>query len=60
MPDSLVSPRLGEAQVVLALPDSPEVVMISSDDEPMEEPEDHLLTEDDLEEDLDLGEQQVG
>jgi len=38
------------------LPVSPEVVVISSDDEPMEDLEDHLEMEDDPEEDLESGE----
>jgi len=45
--------------VVVHLPESPEVLMISSNDEPMEEPEDHLPVEDDPKEGLDLGVQQV-
>ena len=38
---------LGEAQVVVVLPDSPEVVMISSGDVGIEEPEDYLPIEND-------------
>jgi len=59
MPDSPVPSGLGEAQVVVDLPDLLEVVMISLDDEPIEEHKDHLSAEDDPEEDLDLKEQQV-
>ena len=57
MPDSPVLVGMGEAQLVVDLPDSPAVVMISSDDKPTEELEDHLPAEDDPKEDLDLGEQ---
>ena len=46
MPDSPVLVGMGEAQLVVDLPDSPEVVMISSDDKPTEELEDHLPAED--------------
>ena len=59
MPDSPVPLGSVEAQVVVHLPESPEVLMISSNDEPMEEPEDHLPVEDDPKEGLDLGVQQV-
>jgi len=40
----------GEAHVILDLPDTLEVMVVSSDDEPMEGLEGHLEEEDDLEE----------
>jgi len=46
MPDSP-----GEAHVVVDLPDTPEIMVLSSDDEPVEGLEDHLEEGDDLEED---------
>ena len=56
MPNNPVPSRSGEAHVVIDLPDSLGVVVISSDDEPIEDFEDHLKVEDDPEKDLQLGE----
>ena len=42
--------------MIIDLPDSPTVVVISLADEPMEDLEDTLKVEDNLKEDLELGE----
>jgi len=51
MPDSL-----GEAHVVVDLPDTPEIVVVSFEDDAMEGFEGHLEEEDDPEEDQDINE----
>ena len=51
MPDSL-----GEAYVVVDLPDTSKVAIVTYDDEPMEDFEGHLEEEDDLEEDQEIDE----
>jgi len=51
MPYSSASSRSGEPHVAVHIPDTPEIVLISSDDELMKDPKD------DPEEDLELEEQ---
>ena len=51
MPDSH-----GDAHMVVDLPDTPEIVVLSSNDELMEGVEDHLEDEDDPEEDQEIEE----
>ena len=51
MPDSA-----GRAHVVVVLPNTPEVMVVSSNDEPIADFEGHLDEEDDLEEDQELDE----
>jgi len=46
----------GEAHVVVDLLDTPEIVVRSSDDDPMEGLKNHLEEEDDLEEDQEIDE----
>ena len=46
----------GEAHVVVDLPDALEIVIVSSDDEPMEGFKGHLAEEDDTKEDQEINE----
>jgi len=55
MPNSPVPLGLWEAHMVMDLSDSLEVVVISIDDKPMEDLDDHLEADNNLEEDLQLG-----
>ena len=53
--DNLVSLGSGDIHVVMDIPDTPQIVELSSNYEPMEDLEDHL----EAEEDLELWEQQA-